>query len=74
MVRKGTILMSKQWDLQCKFLKRVGEIERIIDGLKSAGPCPLDGWNALKNVEAHLNALAGRCDVERITGHQTRDQ
>jgi hypothetical protein len=59
--------MKEQRDLHEQALTHLSEIERIIDRLKNAGRSRLDGWNALKNVEEHLIALAGRCDVERIT-------
>ncbi len=64
---KGQFFMSRQRDLQYKFLRRVAEMEPVIDDLKSAGPCPFDRCNALKNVEERLTALPEPCDVRRIT-------
>ena len=57
--------MSKQQDLHARALKRLADLERIIDQLKAAGPCRLNRWNALLNTREWLVALAGRCDLER---------
>ena len=59
--------MRKQLELHNQVLKLMGELEALIDELKRAGSCKLDGWNALMNPHDWLLALAGRCDVERMT-------
>ncbi len=52
--------MSKQQDLHRTGLTAVADLERIIDRLKDAGPCPLDGRNALLNLRQHVEGLLNR--------------
>ena len=52
--------MSKQQRLHQKAIKHLAEVEAIIDDLKAAGPCPLDGDNALANVRQRLADLSRR--------------
>ena len=58
--------MRKQLELHSQVLKHMDELEALIDELKRAGRVQ-DGWNALMNTHDWLLALAGRCDVERLT-------
>jgi hypothetical protein len=53
--------MTKQQRLHAKALKHFRELEKIIDDLKAAGPCKLDGNNALLNTRDWLRQLSGRC-------------
>lgn len=53
--------MSTQRDLHGKAIKHLNELEAIIDRMKRAGPCDLDGWNALLNTKQRLIGLVGRC-------------
>lgn len=53
--------MSKQQTLHAKAIKCLCEMEKIIDELHRAGPCPLEGWNALLNTKRRLQALSNRC-------------
>ena len=52
--------MTKQQDLHHKGLKHTDALEKIIDELKSLGPCPLDMRNALLNLEQHIRCLLDR--------------
>jgi hypothetical protein len=53
--------MTKQQKLHAKARNHFRDLESIIDELKAAGPCKLDGNNALLNVREWLSQLAGRC-------------
>lgn len=53
--------MTKQQKLHAKARKHFGDLEAIIDDLKAAGPCKLDRYNAILNVQEWLIQLAGRC-------------
>ena len=54
-------MATKQQKLHTKALKHFRELEAIIDAMKAAGPCDLDGDNALLNTRHWLRQLAGRC-------------
>lgn len=49
--------MTRQRTLHAKAADAIRKLETVIDGLKRAGPCPLDGNNALRNVEERLRAI-----------------
>jgi hypothetical protein len=53
--------MRTQQKLHAEALKHLRDLEAIIDALKAAGPCDLDGDNAILNVQDWLIQLAGRC-------------
>jgi hypothetical protein len=53
--------MSKQQTLHEKAARHLEDLKRIVDQLKNAGECPLDGWNALMNIQERANALSKRC-------------
>lgn len=55
--------MSKQRTLHARAIKKMCELEAIIDQLKGAGPDQLDGWNALLNTRERLQGLVGRTGV-----------
>ena len=55
--------MSAQQTLHEKASGHLEDLKRIVDQLKGAGECPLDGWNALMNIQARAIALSSRCDV-----------
>ncbi len=55
--------MSKQRTLHERAGRHLEDLKRIVDQLKNAGECPLDGWNALMNIRERANALSQRCDV-----------
>ncbi|MCG5239563.1 hypothetical protein MCW82_07245 [Azospirillum doebereinerae] len=64
--------MSKQQTLHRKGLSAVTQLATVIDGLKAAGPCPLDGRNAITNLRQQIEGLlnrfpddAGRAGEER---------
>lgn len=52
--------MSKQQTLHRKGLSAVAQLEHVIDGLKAAGPCPLDGRNAIMNLRQQIEGLLNR--------------
>jgi len=60
---EGGRVMTTQQKLHAKALKQFRDLEGIIDDLKAAGPCKLDGNNAILNVRDWLNQLAGRCET-----------
>ena len=49
--------MTQQQKLHAKASDAIRALETAIDNLKSAGPCPLDGNNALRNIEERLRAI-----------------
>lgn len=55
--------MSKQQTLHRKALQHIRTLEGLIDQMKAAGPCPLDGDNALLNTKSRLEQLARRTGV-----------
>ena len=65
--------MTRQQKLHAKARKHFRDLEAIIDGFKAAGPCRLDGNNALLNTQHWLRQLAGRCETVwlRDDGAQT---
>lgn len=52
--------MTKQQNLHRAGLSAVADLEKLIDRLKEAGPCPLDGRNALMNLRQHVEGLLNR--------------
>jgi len=52
--------MTKQQKLHRQAIKHLAALEEIIDELKSAGPCDLDGSNAILNVRERLLGLSQR--------------
>lgn len=52
--------MTKQQNLHRVGLSAVADLERLIDRLKEAGPCPLDGRNALMNLREQVQGLLNR--------------
>jgi hypothetical protein len=52
--------LSQQQKLHHKAKGYLAALEEIIDQLKSAGPCPLDGENAIMNIKERLAALSRR--------------
>lgn len=60
--------MSKQTDLHSAGIDHTNAIKTIIDDLKSLGPCPMDGWNALRNLEERVRSLLDRFP------HDSREQ
>ncbi|MCG5240062.1 hypothetical protein ACIU1J_01785 [Azospirillum doebereinerae] len=52
--------MSKQQTLHRKGLSAAAQLATVIDGLKAAGPCPLDGRNALLNLRQQIEGLLNR--------------
>ena len=50
----GGVPMSKQQDLHAEAITYIRNLERVVDALKNAGPCPLDGYNALDNIRERL--------------------
>ena len=52
--------LSQQQKLHHKAKGHLAALEEIIDQLKSAGPCPLDGENAIMNIKERLAALSRR--------------
>ncbi len=54
--------MTRQQKLHRRLRVELLELEELIDKLKAAGPCELDGPNALQNVRERLHGLAGRCE------------
>ncbi|MEH2480183.1 uncharacterized protein YukE [Nitrobacteraceae bacterium AZCC 2146] len=55
--------MTKQQKLHSKAARYLRDLETIIDNLKHAGSCKLDGDNAILNVKDQLRHLAQRCDA-----------
>ncbi len=51
---------TKQQRLHREALRAIAKLETLIDELKSAGPCPLDGRNALLNTHEQIKGLLGR--------------
>lgn len=49
--------MTRQQKLHAEATNAIRRLESAIDGLKSAGPCPLNGNNALRNLEERLRAI-----------------
>ena len=49
--------MSEQQDLHHKASSLISKLEWIIDQIKIAGPCPLDGKNALMNIAEKLDSI-----------------
>ncbi|KJR62567.1 hypothetical protein VY88_27105 [Azospirillum thiophilum] len=56
--------MTKQQNLHRAGLSAVADLERLIDRLKEAGPCPLDGRNALMNLRQLTEGLLNRFPKE----------
>lgn len=56
-------MTTTQQRLHAKALKHFRDLENLIDALKQAGPCELDGNNALLNTRQWLRQLAGRCNT-----------
>jgi hypothetical protein len=52
--------LSQQQKLHHKAKGHLAALEEIIDQLKSAGPCPLDGENVIMNINERLAALSHR--------------
>lgn len=52
--------MTKQQNLHRAGLSAVADLEKLIDSLKEAGPCPLDGRNALMNLRQQIEGLLNR--------------
>ena len=52
--------LSQQQKLHHKAKGHLAALEEIIDQLKSAGPCPLHGENAIMNIKERLAALSRR--------------
>lgn len=49
--------MTRQQKLHAEATSAIRRLEAAIDGLKNAGPCPLNGNNALRNLEECLRAI-----------------
>jgi hypothetical protein len=56
--------MTKQQKLHRQGLAAVTKLETVLDGLKAAGPCPLDGRNALLNLRQQVEGLLNRFQQE----------
>lgn len=56
--------MTKQQNLHRAGLSAVADLERLIDRLKEAGPCPLDGRNGLMNLRERVEGLLNRFPKE----------
>ncbi|WP_372400749.1 hypothetical protein ABMY26_36395 (plasmid) [Azospirillum sp. HJ39] len=56
--------MTKQQNLHRAGLSAVADLERLIDRLKEAGPCPLDGRNALMNLRQRIEGALNRFPKE----------
>ncbi|RJF81095.1 hypothetical protein D3877_12790 [Azospirillum cavernae] len=52
--------MTKQQKLHQAGLAAVTKLETVLDGLKAAGPCPLDGRNAVLNLRQQVEGLLNR--------------
>lgn len=52
--------MSKQRTLHERVIRKLSDLEALIDQLKAAGPDELDGYNALSNTRERLKGLAQR--------------
>lgn len=52
--------MTKQQNLHRAGLSAVADLEKLIDRLKEAGPCPLEGRNALMNLRQQIEGLLNR--------------
>lgn len=63
--------MSKQQNLHRTGLAAVAYLERIIDDLKAAGPCPMDGQNALLNLRQQIEGLLNRFPADETTTDNT---
>lgn len=59
-IRTEGIGMSKQRTLHEKVIKKLSDLETLIDQLKAAGPDELDGYNALLNTRERLEGLSQR--------------
>jgi hypothetical protein len=62
--------MGAQRELHQAAIEHLHALKAIIDKVKTAGPHPLDRWNALMNISERLAALVDRCDLENMTGHR----
>lgn len=56
--------MTKQQNLHRAGLDAVAKLETVIDTLKTVGPCPLDGRNALLNLRQQIEGLLNRFPKE----------
>ncbi|WP_372394006.1 hypothetical protein ABMY26_00860 (plasmid) [Azospirillum sp. HJ39] len=52
--------MTKQQNLHRAGMSAVADLEKLIDRLKEAGPCPLDGRNALMNLLQRIEGALNR--------------
>ena len=63
--------MTTQQRLHSKAVKHLRSLSEIIDDLKDAGRCELDGDNAILNVKEQLVGLAQRCGGQSRTQRST---
>ncbi|WP_316232947.1 hypothetical protein [Bradyrhizobium sp. SZCCHNPS2010] len=63
--------MTTQKRLHSKAVRHIRELDEIIDKLKDAGPCQLDGDNAMLNVKDRLVYLAQRCGNQSTSQRPT---
>jgi hypothetical protein len=67
--------MTQQRTLHDQAGEHLSALESIIDDLKAAGACPLDGWNALLNIRDRMQGIVtgrfpddlGRRGIRRAT-------